>query len=278
MAEFITAPAPKKKERIFELDFIRGILIIAMIVQHFGYFCARFITRVWDANKLNNYEIWKFGNWCDYFMYSTINDRLMEVAWVLFFFMAGITLTFSRHNYRRACYLLGMFAVLYFLTFLWKNYFNYRYIYILGFGMFLAYALYIFIWTLINKLPVIVHMAICGILLILLVLFMFYFPSPDVNPLKWFGVNRQLNINSTAGFSLFPSVFYFSFGVVIGKLYYENRKSPLKLSGLSNLVPLKPILWAGHHATILYAVQAVLYPVVFFVLTIVINGSLYSVI
>jgi len=88
--EFTSKPV---KKRIWEIDLIRGLCVLLMIVDHIMY------------------DVWYFGGiWKNADMRSSgisyWNGDLRAIAWsivvFLFFFIAGISSTFSKSNFSRA--------------------------------------------------------------------------------------------------------------------------------------------------------------------------------
>ncbi|MDR3186151.1 MAG: DUF1624 domain-containing protein [Christensenellaceae bacterium] len=59
----------KKDQRIFELDFIRGILIFLMCLQHLCWFFYRYLyCGIWEVNKVST-SLSAFSKFTNEFLY-----------------------------------------------------------------------------------------------------------------------------------------------------------------------------------------------------------------
>lgn len=97
----------KKHKRIWELDFVRGVLIIGMLIDHFFCNIATTVSGFWKPEQLPTWlnqmtqfgtEYW-FNNW-------KILVRFIGV--ILFFFLIGISSRFSRSNVKRGLICTGL--------------------------------------------------------------------------------------------------------------------------------------------------------------------------
>ena len=108
--------APRKK-RIFEIDLLRGILIILMILDHlaydFGILANEFFIAAQAPEWLRNIYLWSEGYW---FADWRINLRYVVIA--LFFMLTGLSAYFSRNSIKRAMLLIGFGAVLSIIAYL----------------------------------------------------------------------------------------------------------------------------------------------------------------
>lgn len=104
-------------KRIWEIDFLRGVLIIGMVVDHFMFFLGMFKSLyapetipVWLSNVSDfAYVYWRNE--------AKIAIRCLGVA--LFFFLTGISSKFSKSNLKRSlvCIACGVALALIFMTY-----------------------------------------------------------------------------------------------------------------------------------------------------------------
>jgi uncharacterized membrane protein len=167
----------------------------------------------------------------------------------------------------RALKIFSFFLFLYLIAFVAQNYIYYPIV--LDFGVFLAYAVCIVVFQIINKAPLWTHIALTGILLVLSVFAHLYFPDFCINPLRWFGVSQKLNLHYLDEYPIFPSIFLYGIGIILGKTIYKQRKSYLEK--LNNYKALKPITWVGKNSLIVYGVHYFLYPAVFIIISIILS-------
>ena len=106
-------PLRKKKnvyKRIFEIDFLRGILIILMVVDHlaydFGILAPSFFFLSGAPQWLEDLSGWCYEYW--YFDWR-INLRYAVIA--LFFILSGISAFLSRNSLKRGMLVFGFGAL-----------------------------------------------------------------------------------------------------------------------------------------------------------------------
>jgi uncharacterized membrane protein len=258
-------------QRIFELDFIRGILIFLMCLQHLCWFFYRYLyCGIWEAEKITA-SFLGFGKLTNEILYVyPYNLTAMSIAWCLYFLMAGISFTFSRKNYKRSAITVGFFLLVYVVAVLCQNFMKYPVV--LNFGMFLGYAVYMLIFQLIRRFPLWFHIAISAILLVLAICCQVFEFNFELNPLRWFGLSQSWNMGYLDEWFIMPSLFFYALGGVIGRTIYKNKTS--KLQQLNKWVIFKPLLWLGKHSMMVYVANIIAYPLLFIILTAIINGGL----
>ena len=88
------------KNRIWELDFLRGVCVLLMIFDHFMFDIAEIFGKSWAAEKGTEFFIGLYGR---ALVYSESPLRLVTqdiVVWV-FALLCGISCSFSRNNLKR---------------------------------------------------------------------------------------------------------------------------------------------------------------------------------
>jgi hypothetical protein len=78
--------------------------------------------------------------------------------------------------------------------------------------------------------------------------------------------NNTLNLSEANGTTTLYIGFAF-FGFIIGQLYYQDRTSPLlTVQRLNDYKIMRPVLWCGRKAALLYVLYFLLTPLIFFAL------------
>ena len=118
------------EKRIHEIDFLRGFLILLVIMDHLfwclkaynlnWYFASggNITSSFWDGIQYK--ETFEGGNSFFYWMYAIFNyywvslarDVVRYIALFGFCFLSGISSAFSRNNWVRAGQMIGVFAVI----------------------------------------------------------------------------------------------------------------------------------------------------------------------
>jgi hypothetical protein len=184
--------------------------------------------------------------------------------------MAGVSFTFSHNNYKRSAIIAVFFALVYIIAAVCQNFFDNPVI--LNFGIFLGYAFYILLFQLIRKLPLWFHIVLTATLLALAICCQILEFNFELNPLRWFDLSQDWNMGHLDEWLLMPSLFFYSLGFVLGRTVYKNKTS--KLQPLNKWIVFKPVLWFSKHSMIIYVANIVFYPILFIVLTAIINGGL----
>ena len=107
-------PLREKKrsiKRVFEIDAIRGLLIILMVLDHiaydFGLLMPDFFILAQGPQWLQDLSIWSEGYW---FELWRINIRYVVIA--LFYILIGLSSYFSRNSLKRGMLLLGFGSII----------------------------------------------------------------------------------------------------------------------------------------------------------------------
>lgn len=101
--------------RIWELDFLRGLMIILMCIDHFMYDLAFEFSRVWKAQGGAAAAVAKFAKmWWDHgaSWIGATRDVVQVIALCVFFGLCGGSTIFSRDNLTRAMKTLLAAAVI----------------------------------------------------------------------------------------------------------------------------------------------------------------------
>ena len=229
-------PTNRNNNRIKEIDFLRGFLILLMVMDHLFFDFGQLIYIIsnfsLDQSLLSQFV--KFSS--SYLSWDfRINFRIFVV--MLFFFISGISFQFSKNNNKRGVILLSIGILLtlgsIIVSYILKDDFVIIASIFLTFG--LAILITNFIYFLINK--ILKNNAISSLFLIIIGLFAaIYFIDftfnvnvPIINKIESF--NDLINVISgykQYGFDDIPLLINLTamlIGFGIGKLVYPNRKS-----------------------------------------------------
>ena len=92
----------KIKKRIWEIDFLRGLAIILMVLDHFTYDFASFYSFFSNSNSITpNPAFASFINFCQSFQVSSVRQVLHYIFANLFFLLVGVSSCFSKNNWKR---------------------------------------------------------------------------------------------------------------------------------------------------------------------------------
>ena len=240
-----------KSNRVWEIDYLRGLCIILMVFDHIMWQIHDFIGGFFDIGSWANPSIPSFllnyhyfGTW-----YYTHNFRIQFRAMVLFifFFLCGISINFSRNNVKRGLLCLGCGLIVTTVTSILcginvLNVQDYLIIFgvlsCLGSSILITYFIRKLVYKLTDnnfKIWIAVGFGLSWLVILLGKFFLAQFPYYYINKssgLSWFTAITG-NIIGFARFGgdyfpLFPYLGYTIIGCVIGELVYKNKESLFK--------------------------------------------------
>lgn len=194
------------KKRIWELDALRGLCILGMVMVHLVY----------DLVDLYGLVDWKYPDW---FLF------VMNWGGILFLLISGISVTLGSRCLRRGglVFLCGMVctgvtAGMYLLGLSGKSI-------IIYFGVLQCLGVCMLLWPLFRKLPL-WALAAVGILLVAGGLFLDTLPRTQTYWLMPFGLPWE-GFASSDYFPLLPYLGFFLLGALLGKTVYRNKNTLL---------------------------------------------------
>lgn len=256
----------EKKERIIELDFLRGLAVIAMIIDHFtllvtmsagyGGFAYYLFGNYQDINNSFLNPIIKFSN---VFQNSTFRLVGHYIFVTLFLLLCGISCTFSKNNFKRGLKIIGFGMIITFATVVLSQIVNQE-MYII-FGILSTLGCSILIYALIEKIYDYKWIYLSFGLMIILWGFLIH----------WWNVERiytikQLNIANLIqvilGYKLFgedcfgllPCCGVVLIGAFIGKTLYIEKKTLFPNNKNKWTIPFN---FVGRHALWFYLLHQV---------------------
>lgn len=222
-----------KNQRIWELDFFRGIAIILMVTFHVCF----------DLGDIYNYPV----NYSAGVIYY-----IGKASVILFMLIAGISCTFSRSNVKRGLKIFLIAMIITLVTHLYSPSLGIK------FGVLHFFGISMLLYPLFDKLNK-YWLITVGILIIAAGSFMsgvtvqseFLFPIGLISS----------NFSSSDYYPLFPWLGVFLFGIALGKILYKERKSIFHFSIKGN-----PISFLGKHSLLVYVIHQ---PIIILILTLI---------
>ena len=261
-----------QKERVWEIDALRGFLILSLLAVHLYYtvdaFCINSIYRIDPYRFVEATDPLHFWfDWgADGIIYRSFLPADIFAAWNRlgvdgFFVISGISCLFSRNNLRRgvitliAAYGVSLFTK---LLAIWTGDPGQ----FIRFGALHCYGYCQIIYSFLfekkkNKVILPVAIAALGV-----GYFLRYYPvSVDTALLLPFGFYEN-GVEANDYWPIFPMLGWMLLGVLLGRKFYLEKKSLFLKSCLDKLS--RPLQFLGRHSGKIYLAHIFLYPGVFF--------------
>jgi len=220
-----------KSDRIWELDFLRGIALVLMIYFHV----------IFDLVDIFGVKI-SYTNGINYF--------IGKISVILFIFISGISSTLSKSNLKRGAQVFAIAMGITVVTHLVGNDLGVK------FGILHLLGICMILYGLFKK----VDSRILVILGLVIILAGLYFEGITLGNDYLFMFNLiSPNFTSSDYYPLFPWMGIFLFGLVGGRYVYRDRKSILGFKLKDN-----PLLMAGRNTLMIYIIHQ---PIILLILT-----------
>lgn len=192
------------KKRIWELDALRGICLLGMVIIHFVY----------DLVELFGILHWH---------YPTAYSLVQRWGGVLFLLISGICVTLGSRSVRRGIIVFGCGLIVSAVT-AGMYYFGLadRSI-IIYFGVLHCLGICMILWPLTKKLPA-WALGILGLALTLIGLYMLQLPPVETNLLVPLGLVGR-GFASSDYFPLLPNFGFFLIGAFLGRTLYRQKQT-----------------------------------------------------
>ncbi|HHV28019.1 heparan-alpha-glucosaminide N-acetyltransferase [Acetivibrio mesophilus] len=210
------------RERIWEIDILRGILIIIMVILHILY----------NLDFIYNFPIGYGTGFIDVI-------RIIDAS--LFIMVSGISTSFSKNSFRRGLIVFSAALSISLVTF------------IAGRGLFVSFGILHLLGICMMVSPLLKKISTPGLLTLSVIIAMTYFVIPYVkvshNYFFMFGFHND-KFFSADYYPIFPWAWIFLLGIALSRLIYKEKKSIFNFSIRDN-----PISYLGRHSLEVYLIH-----------------------
>ena len=250
-------------KRILEIDILRAIAVILMVVDHFIYDLAFLMPDVFIDFPYYKNAFWgPIVDFAEDYWFWDFRQIAREVVVFVFFMLTGICCAFSKNNLKRGLILLGFAMALTLGTGIIAYIMN-NIDFTISFGALHCFALALIIIGLLEKIKTNkwVYLALGVVGFVLGTIF--------IQDVKFYSYKNhnifeiiigQILSTSMSGSDSIPFLFYGTrafIGVFLGKLLYKERKPLFKWKYKNNF-----ITFIGRNSLIFYLAHQVIIPLI----------------
>ncbi|MDE6471900.1 MAG: DUF1624 domain-containing protein [Clostridia bacterium] len=252
---------PKSSQRIWELDFLRGVCVLLMVFDHFMYDIADMFGTAWIATgKENVIHIVRLAQ--EYINSSALRETTQHIVVWIFALLCGISCSFSRSNLKRGVQASIIAGIITIVSYYMET--------VIKFGILHMFAFSILLWWLIDTICCHKKMITAGVCLFVGVMIITMnqgFLATYANDMHAFSQDNHLyfigkfmlgdrsNFFSGDYYPIFPTTGYMLIGATLGVLLYPKKKSLLPHLGKYDWH--KPFAFWGKIAIWVYAFHQV---------------------
>lgn len=254
----------KSKNRFLELDIIRSVCILLMVLDHFAFFCLNFALqrhqmRVYDAAIYNYLRM---------FLTNDVRIYVRYIVLSFFFCISGICTQLTKNNLRRSGKLALMAVAITIFSIALSQLVSIDFI--VYFGVIHFYAVAVFLCFAIETIKSIkLKYGIYLALIFISILFIFINPKNyQHNYFMFLGISHISYVPSFDYFPIFPNIGFFVIGIFVGKFYYK-KSSVKNYKILSNPV-FYPFLTIGEHGKLIYALHIPIILVLSYIISVIV--------
>ena len=251
---------PKSSQRIWELDFLRGVCVLLMVFDHFMFDIAEMFDAAWlDSGKASVIHIVELAQ--QYIDASSLRNTTQHIVVWIFAILCGISCSFSRSNLKRgvqASIIAGIITIV-----------SYYMGAPIKFGILHMFAFSILFWWLIDTICChnkMITAGVCMFIGIMIITMHQGFMATYNNNAQAFSDNNnfyfigEFMVGETGFYSadyypIFPTTGYMLIGATLGVLLYSKKKSLLPHLGKYDWY--KPFAFWGKIAIWVYALHQV---------------------
>ena len=218
------------KQRIWELDALRGLCVIGMVAVHL----------VFDLAVMYRIVAWNLPNWFAF---------LQSWGGVLFLLISGISATLGRHSFRRGLLVFSCGMAVTAVTVAMYLLRMANSAVIIYFGVLQCLGVCMMLWPLFRKLPW-PALSILGLAIVAVGLWLAAVPIVGTWYLMPLGL-PWLGFSTADYFPLLPNLGFFLLGGAIGRTAYRRQESLLPKVN-ENAVALRFLKWCGKNSLFIY--------------------------
>lgn len=258
----------QKAKRIWEIDYLRGLMILLMIMDHFFYDFGYLLSMLFSTKGAPEWLI-NLSTFARFYWNhdARIITRIVIIS--LFFVVSGISSYLSKHNLKRSLFLLGAGVFISLASYLASIILQDPTV-IMIISTLTTFGISIFLYWFLHKLYSLffknhpncwkyVSLVIGLVIIVLGFLFKFYNPKalsfPPENIEEWVGILIGKYYYGSDWMPLLPYVGYIFLGAFIGETVYKNKQSVLP-SKLNNSFT-RPVNFVGRHSMYFYLLHQV---------------------
>lgn len=216
-------------KRIWELDALRGLCVLGMVIVHF----------IFDLTELYGIVRWQTPEWFAF---------LQSWGGVLFLLISGTCATFGSRSVRRGVMVLGFGLVISAATWVMFRFMGFHRAILIYFGVLHCLGVCMILWPLFKKAPVWLLLLLAAAMVGLGL----WFDGLTVAP-KWLiplGLTPR-GFASSDYFPLLPHLGFFLMGAAFGKTFYRQKQS-LFPNINENAPILRFLQWCGRSSLWIY--------------------------
>jgi len=243
----------KIRNRIWELDFLRGVCILLMVLDHTLFDIGYLFGEAWT--ETGNAFLIKLVEFADYYWEMPLRVFTRDIVLWLFFMISGISNSFSRSNLKRGLELMFIALCISAVTiFLASNYKMFKG-YDIRFGVIHMIATCILIWVIIDLIMREKYKTAAACFTLALIVLILYrnvdYLAGLIHDKKdyylIFHESFSGNTNFSPGdyFPLIPNLGMFMFGAALGPVLYKKRKTLMPF--LDRYRWYRPVNFFGRH-------------------------------
>lgn len=286
--EVKTTPDKKKKERIWEVDFLRGVLIILVMFYHFAWDMAslsQFFSN-WNSMAGVYPGLYSASKWFYGILASKTMDYMVGFFSGGFLFLTGLSCSLSRSNIKRSLKLLGIALALTLLTYILSKIIGSDEVIIFGILHCMGFSL--LVYSLFELLAKALKFEISPWALLIIGAGMFaygfyleYFFDKRYYSFNELNFERILKIilgfagSYNDNFSLLPHMGKIIIGIAIGKWVYGGKRGKKSLLPKWDKPWNKPVCFLGRHTLVVYIVHQ---PIIWIILGAILLSMGYTIV
>lgn len=242
-----------KRNRVWELDFLRGLAVLGMVFIHMNYALKAYFNINILADVPN---------------FEKIVLLVMNYGGNLFILISGICCCFSRNNLKRGLQLFFFAMVVTYVTAMYEHYVDPNNLYTILFGILHCLSLCMMIGHFLLKLPQKKYITNIGYTLlgILLIVAGVILKEQQINIPVICGSLVYPWFVSSDYFPLLPSLGCFILGIAVGNSFYKKGKALIPSEKVGRFPLISVVSFVGRHSLIIYLLhQPVIFGIMFLI-------------